>query len=429
YFGALKAGAVVVPLNVLLKPREIAYHLTDSDAKALFCFEGTPELPLGESGYAGFQQAEGCEHFFLLPANPSAAESPIEGAELFWAALGDQPNTFDPVSTGPDDTAVIIYTSGTTGQPKGAELSHSNLLTNAMVSDTLFERTLHDTSLDWLAREVAAGKVIAAGHGERGNDLAIDDSTTGAVPVEGGYLVNGHKIFTSLSPAWDWLGIHARDDSDPERPRIIHAFVPRHSEGVRTVETWDTLGVRATASHDTVLTDVFVAQEYVIDSYERGANPGPFISSILPWAIPALVNVYLGIGRRAVDVALESARTRNVLSLGGRPVAGKPFVQYHAAEAELALEAATAHLDHITEVLARGDDLGDRLLLALFAVKENGTRTARTVVDIALEIGGGGSIHRRNELERLYRDVRAGSFHPPSSDSVREYIGNFLLGE
>lgn len=147
YFGALKAGAVVVPLNVLLKPREIAYHLTDSDAKALFCFEGTPELPLGESGYAGFQQAEGCEHFFLLPANPSAAESPIEGAELFWAALGDQPNTFDPVSTGPDDTAVIIYTSGTTGQPKGAELSHSNLLTNAMVSDTLFERTLHDTSL------------------------------------------------------------------------------------------------------------------------------------------------------------------------------------------------------------------------------------------------------------------------------------------
>src|SRR5688500_11633245 len=51
YFGALKAGAVVVPLNVLLKPREIAYHLGDSDAKAFFCFEGTPELPLGESGH------------------------------------------------------------------------------------------------------------------------------------------------------------------------------------------------------------------------------------------------------------------------------------------------------------------------------------------------------------------------------------------
>ncbi|MFC8045417.1 acyl-CoA dehydrogenase family protein [Nocardia sp. NPDC057353] len=286
-----------------------------------------------------------------------------------------------------------------------------------------------DSSLDWLAHEVAAGKVIASGHGERGNDLAIEDSTTSAVPVEGGYRVTGHKIFTSLSPAWDWLGIHARDDSDPERPRIIHAFVPRESAGVRTVETWDTLGVRATASHDTVLTDVFVAEEYVVDRYDKGANPGPFIASILPWAIPALVNVYLGIARRALDVALESARTRNVLSLGDRPVGGKPYVRYHAAEAELALTAATAHLDHVTGQLHRGEDLGDRLLLALFAVKEHGTRTAREVVDLALEIGGGGSIHRRNELERLYRDVRAGSFHPPSSDSVREYIGNFLLGE
>ena len=147
YFGALKAGAVVVPLNVLLKPREIAYHLNDSNAKALFCFEGTPELPLGEMGKAGFDQAEGCEHLFLLPASLAATESPIEGAELLWAALGGQPNTFDAELTEPNDTAVIIYTSGTTGQPKGAELTHMSLLTNAMVDDSLFHRTLHDTSL------------------------------------------------------------------------------------------------------------------------------------------------------------------------------------------------------------------------------------------------------------------------------------------
>ncbi|MFV2177405.1 long-chain fatty acid--CoA ligase [Actinomadura sp. LOL_016] len=147
YFGALKAGAIVVPLNVLLKPREIAYHLSDSDAKAFFCFEGTPELPLGEMGHAGYQQADECEHFFLLPANPAATESPIEGAELFWAALAGQPGTFEPVQTDATDTAVIIYTSGTTGQPKGAELSHGNLLMNAMVDDTLFAKTPHDVSL------------------------------------------------------------------------------------------------------------------------------------------------------------------------------------------------------------------------------------------------------------------------------------------
>ncbi|SEG16967.1 long-chain acyl-CoA synthetase [Thermomonospora echinospora] len=145
YFGALKAGAVVVPLNVLLKPREIAYHLNDSDAKAFFCFQGTPELPLGEMGWAGFQEAAGCENFFLLPAGLDVTESPIEGAELFWAALGGQPGTFESVSTKPDDTAVVLYTSGTTGQPKGAELTHNNLLLQALVNDANFERTPHDT--------------------------------------------------------------------------------------------------------------------------------------------------------------------------------------------------------------------------------------------------------------------------------------------
>ncbi|GAB2845697.1 long-chain fatty acid--CoA ligase [Actinocorallia aurea] len=147
YFGILKAGAVVVPLNVLLKPREVAYHLADSDARALFCFEGTPELPIGEAGYAGFQQADACEHFFLLPANPAATEPAIEGTELFWAALAGQASTFEPVITEATDTAVVLYTSGTTGQPKGAELTHGNMMMNALVADGLFEKTLHDTFL------------------------------------------------------------------------------------------------------------------------------------------------------------------------------------------------------------------------------------------------------------------------------------------
>jgi long-chain acyl-CoA synthetase len=139
YFGILKAGATVVPLNVLLQSREIAYHLDDSDAKALFCFEGTPELPLGERGRSGFEAAAGCEHFFVLPATPLATES--EYGESIWAALGGMASTFETVQTAPDDTAVILYTSGTTGQPKGAELSHQNMLMNAMVSDKMFPRS------------------------------------------------------------------------------------------------------------------------------------------------------------------------------------------------------------------------------------------------------------------------------------------------
>jgi long-chain acyl-CoA synthetase len=148
YYGILKAGAVVVPLNVLLKGREIAYHLGDSEAKAYFCFEGTADLPMGTEGYAGFQQAEGCEHFFLITVDP-AASSPVEGAETLGRALAGQSPVFESVSTGETDTAVILYTSGTTGQPKGAELSHANMVMNALTSNRLFGSlaTDHDTHL------------------------------------------------------------------------------------------------------------------------------------------------------------------------------------------------------------------------------------------------------------------------------------------
>ncbi len=146
YYGILKAGAVVVPLNVLLKRREIAYHLKDSDAKAYFCFQGTPELPMGEEGYAGFQQADKCEHFVMMTADP-AGPSPIEGATTLGMFMGTQAPTFPTVQTRPDDPAVILYTSGTTGQPKGAELSHFNMFSNAIGSANLFHGTSDDVGL------------------------------------------------------------------------------------------------------------------------------------------------------------------------------------------------------------------------------------------------------------------------------------------
>lgn len=124
YFGILRTGAVVVPLNVLLRPQEVAYHLTDSRARAFLCSEGTPELPLAQVGREGFDQVAGCEHFLLL-----------EGAA--GARPGAAPPT-EAVATAAEDTAVILYTSGTTGRPKGAELTHRSLAMNAMVADRLF---------------------------------------------------------------------------------------------------------------------------------------------------------------------------------------------------------------------------------------------------------------------------------------------------
>ncbi|RSM55637.1 long-chain-fatty-acid--CoA ligase [Actinoplanes sp. ATCC 53533] len=138
YYGILKAGAVVVPLNVLLKGREIAYHLADSEAKAYFCFQGTPDLPMGAEGHTGFGQVDGCEHFFLVTADPAAA-SPIEGAETLGRALTGQSPVFETVLAAETDPAVILYTSGTTGQAKGAELSHANLILNALTCNRLFQ--------------------------------------------------------------------------------------------------------------------------------------------------------------------------------------------------------------------------------------------------------------------------------------------------
>src|SRR5215471_611824 len=123
YFGILKSGAAVVPINVLLKPREIAYHLRDSGAKAALAFDGTPELPIGEMVKQACAEAH-CPHFVSLPAGVTD--------------LMRDATSFVPPRREPEDTAVILYTSGTTGHPKGAELTHDNMVGNAVTSHDMF---------------------------------------------------------------------------------------------------------------------------------------------------------------------------------------------------------------------------------------------------------------------------------------------------
>src|SRR5690349_19978747 len=105
-----------------------------------------------------------------------------------------------------------------------------------------------DRSQSWILEEAVAGEIIAIGHGEAGNDLPVLLSTAKAEKVDGGYRFTGHKVFGSLSPVWTRLGIPAMDTSDPDNPMIVHAFMPRSTEGYVIHETWDTLGMRATRS-------------------------------------------------------------------------------------------------------------------------------------------------------------------------------------
>ena len=121
FYGALAAGATVVPMNPMLKNREVAYYLGDSGAKVLFAWhEAAVEAAKGAAG-TGTQILE--------------VDQPGMGALL--AALPPAPSAAEQAG---DDTAVILYTSGTTGLPKGAELTHANLTRNAeLTATTLLE--------------------------------------------------------------------------------------------------------------------------------------------------------------------------------------------------------------------------------------------------------------------------------------------------
>ena len=137
YFGILKTGAAVVPLNVLLNEREIAYHLADAGVRAYLCFEGTADLPMGRSGYAAFEATPACTEFVAITADPAAA-TPIPGVPTLAEFTDGHPAAYRSAATAETDTAVVLYTSGTTGQPKGAELSHSNMVQNALLATRLF---------------------------------------------------------------------------------------------------------------------------------------------------------------------------------------------------------------------------------------------------------------------------------------------------
>ena len=130
YFGILKAGLVMVPLNPLLKAAEVSYHLDNSDTKVLITFE-----MFADEAHKGAQQVERevTTYVVNMPGNDARPEGTKHFDELYFAD-----DTRDIVPTDADETAVLLYTSGTTGKPKGADLTHLNLYMNCTVAGELF---------------------------------------------------------------------------------------------------------------------------------------------------------------------------------------------------------------------------------------------------------------------------------------------------
>ena len=287
-----------------------------------------------------------------------------------------------------------------------------------------------DRSLEWILEETAAGKVFAAGHAESGNDVPILYATTTAEPVDGGYRFTGRKAFGSLTPVWDYLGLHGMDLSDPAMPKVVHAFMPRDTDGYRIEETWqDVLGMRATKSDDTILEGAFVPERYVARVVPAGFKGiDPFVLGIFAWALLGFGNIYYGLARRLFDVTIAGLQKKKSLALSRSTMTYHPGIQDAVAEMAIELEGVEPHLDLVCREWAEGVDHGAAWGPRIVIAKYRAVEAAWRVADHALEVAGGFGIFPKSGIERLVRDARLGRIHPTNRFLTREIVAKAMLG-
>lgn len=309
-------------------------------------------------------------------------------------------------------------------------------------------RFLHDRgidTLDWVLHEATAGEVFAFGISEAGNEAVLLDSFSTAERDELGYLITGTKIFTTLSPVWTRLGLHARSTGhgdDGADPQLIFGFVrrdrasaadfdpaapPQPAEGtISHPGVWNPLGMRATQSLTTRLEGVRVADADVAATMAPFDGGDPLILAIFSSFSVLTAAVYAGIADRALALASEAAN-RVTPVLGGDEAAllDDPDV---AARLTSAVLEHRASLDALA-ILARDVDerrVCDDWFLALAAARNRVTDEARDAVEVAMRLVGSRGFQADSELARLYRDVLAGLFHPSSSRALARTVRGAL---
>ena len=304
-------------------------------------------------------------------------------------------------------------------------------LTNAGAAESDPQIVARVAQAKMMAAMLAQGKLIIGGgftEAEIGGNWGFP--TTKAIREEHGgvkgFVLNGRKTFTSLSPIIDLFSVNTSATDDDGNPVIGLFTVPRGTPGVEIIETWDTMSMRATASHDLLLKDCWVPEQMLVAMRQPG-DTDVGANVLLSWFCCSVASVYLGVATAARNFAVDWARTRKPV-LFERPIGHFPGVQFHVADMEIELAAARALVrqtatDWIAGGLRERDDLARIVLTKLHA-----TNTAIRVVDQAMSIVGAPAIFRRHPMQRYYRDVRPGPFHPMTNDVAKELIGKTALG-
>jgi alkylation response protein AidB-like acyl-CoA dehydrogenase len=237
-----------------------------------------------------------------------------------------------------------------------------------------------------------------------------------AEKVEGGYRVSARKVFTSGAEAGAILMTGAIVDGEDGSRKVIHFGAPMRSTEVRIEETWRTLGMRGTASNDVVFENLFIPDAGV--SFSRKAGEWhPVFQTIATIAFPLVYAVYLGVAESARDIAIGLAKKKPA----------SDHATNLAGQMDTALRAGQLAHRHMIEVVERdapSADTVNEVMIGRSLVASNAIRT----VELAMELGGGGSFYRANGLERRFRDVQGARFHPLQAGPQARYAGAMALG-
>ena len=262
-------------------------------------------------------------------------------------------------------------------------------------------------------KAAAGGSWFAVAMSERGAGSRLSRMTTTYEPVDGGYRIVGAKTFCSGAGHADAYLIAARSAADPTR---VSQFLVPGGDGLRVEPSWDALGMRATASHDLHI-DVTVPASALLGGVEGLALA---VAQLAPhWMVASYAAVYVGVARAAVDAAVAHVKARGL--------DGLPAVRSRIGRADAAV--AAAHLT-VREAARRVDEApGDAETNRwVWRAKLLAGTTAAEVAASMLEASGTSAMRRGNPLERLYRDARAGSLQPATSDVCADWLGVDALG-